>query len=83
MFTMLGLVALTMGIMFILPKITKKVPDALAAIIVVSLIVIFGDIDTQTVKSFIVAGGGEGIKAGLPTFNVPMISLSFETLSFP
>ncbi|MBC8266889.1 MAG: SulP family inorganic anion transporter [Flavobacteriales bacterium] len=82
MFTMLGLVALTMGIMFILPKITKKIPDALAAIIVVSLIVIFGDIDTQTVKSFIVAGGGEGIKAGLPTFNIPMISLSFETLSF-
>ena len=82
MFTMLGLVALTMGIMFFLPKITKKVPDALAAIIVVSLIVIFGDIDTQTVKSFIVAGGGEGIKAGLPTFNIPLISLNLETLGF-
>jgi len=82
MFTMLGLVALTMGIMFFLPKITKKVPDALAAIIVVSLIVIFGDIDTQTVKSFIVAGGGDGIKAGLPTFNIPMISLNLETLGF-
>ena len=82
MFTMLGLVALTMGIMYFLPKITKKIPDALVAIIVVSLIVIFGDIDTQTVKSFIVAGGGEGIKAGLPTFNVPMISLNSETLSF-
>ena len=82
MFTMLGLVALTMGIMIVLPKITKKVPDALAAIIVVSLIVIFGDIDTQTVKSFIVAGGGEGIKAGLPTFNVPLISLNLETLGF-
>jgi len=82
MFTMLGLVALTMGIMFFLPKITKKVPDALAAIIVVSLIVIFGDIDTQTVKSFIVAGGGDGLKAGLPTFNIPMIALNLETLGF-
>ncbi len=82
MLTMLGLVALTMGIMFVLPKITKKIPDALAAIIVVSLLVIFGDIDTQTVKSFIVAGGGEGIKAGLPTFNIPMIALNLETLSF-
>jgi len=82
MFTMLGLVALTMGIMFFLPKITKKIPDALVAIIVVSLIVIFGDIDTQTVKSFIVAGGGDGIKAGLPTFNIPMIALNLETLSF-
>ena len=65
-----------------MPKITKKIPDALAAIIVVSLLVIFGDIDTQTVKSFIVAGGGEGIKAGLPTFNIPMIALNLETLSF-
>jgi len=82
MLTMLGLVALTMGIMFVLPKITKKIPDALAAIIVVSLLVIFGDIDTQTVKSFIVAGGGEGIKAGLPTFNIPMIALNLETLGF-
>ena len=82
MLTMLGLVALTMGIMFVLPKITKKIPDALAAIIVVSILVIFGDIDTQTVKSFIVAGGGEGIKAGLPTFNIPMIALNLETLGF-
>ena len=82
MYTMLGLVALTMAIMYFLPKITKKIPDALVAIIVVSLIVIFGDIDTQTVKSFIIAGGGEGLKAGLPTFNIPMISLNLETLSF-
>jgi SulP family sulfate permease len=82
MLTMLGLVALTMGIMFFLPKITKKIPDALAAIIVVSILVIFGDIDTQTVKSFIVAGGGEGIKAGLPTFNIPMIALNLDTLGF-
>jgi SulP family sulfate permease len=82
MLTMLALVGLTMGIMFFLPKVTKKIPDALAAIIVVSLIVIFGDIDTQTVRSFIVAGGGEGIKAGLPTFNIPMIALNLETLGF-
>ena len=80
--TMLGLVVLTMTIMFLLPKITKKIPAALAAILVVSSIVIFGDIDTETVKSFIVAGGGEGIKAGLPSFNIPLISLSWETLRF-
>ena len=48
----------------------------------VSLIVIFGDVNTETVKSFIVAGGGQGIKAGLPNFNVPLISLSWETLQF-
>ena len=82
LYTMLGLVFLTMGIMYFLPKITKKIPAALSAIFVVSLIVIFGDVNTETVKSFIVAGGGQGIKAGLPTFNVPLISLSWETLQF-
>ena len=82
LYTMLGLVALTMAIMFLLPKITKKLPAALTAILVVSSIVIFGDVDTETVKSFIVAGGGEGIKAGLPTFNIPLISLNWETLQF-
>ena len=80
--TMLGLVSLTMTIMLFIPKITKKIPAALAAILVVSSIVIFGDVDTETVKSFIVAGGGEGIKAGLPSFNIPLISLSWETLKF-
>jgi len=76
------LVGLTMFIMFFLPKLTKKLPAALIAIITVSLLVIFGDIETETVKSFIVAGGGEGIKAGLPSFNIPLIAFSFETLAF-
>jgi SulP family sulfate permease len=79
---MIGLVALTMAIMVFLPMLTKKVPAALTAIIVVSLIVIFGGIETETVKSFIVASGGEGIKAGLPTFNIPLIDLSWKTLKF-
>jgi len=50
---MVGLVGLTMGIMFGLPKLTKKVPAGLVAILVVSAIVIFGKIETQTVNSFI------------------------------
>ena len=51
----------------------------------VSAIVIFGGIDTQTVQSYIQSRGGEGMKAGLPTFNVPMVPLDFETfkLIFP
>lgn len=79
---MITLVVLTMAIMVFLPMLTKKVPAALTAIIVVSLIVIFGGIETETVKSFIVASGGEGIKAGLPTFNIPLIDLNWETLKF-
>ncbi|MCE4563199.1 SulP family inorganic anion transporter [Maribellus sp. CM-23] len=80
LFTMLGLVALTMAIMIVLPKISKAIPAALAGILVVSALVIFGNIETETVKSFIQSGGGEGIKAGLPTFNVPLIPFSLETL---
>jgi SulP family sulfate permease len=67
----LGLVGLTMLIMWGLPKLTKKLPEALIAIIVVSAIVILGDVDVATVKSFIVEGsGGEatGLKGGLPEF---------------
>lgn len=82
LYTMIGLVALTMSIMILLPRITKKLPAALMAILTVSLIVILGDVETETVKSFIVAGGGDGIKAGLPSFNFPMIDFSFETLKF-
>ena len=82
LWTMLGLVLLTMAIMYGLPKLTKKVPAALIAIITVSLIVVFGGVDTETVKSFIVAGGGTGIKAGLPTFAIPNIPFNWATLTF-
>ena len=79
---MLGLVAMTMLIMALLPLVTKKIPAALTGIIVVSLVVILGDLETETVKSFIVANGGEGIKAGLPSFQIPLIVFSLETLFF-
>lgn len=68
LWNMLGLIALTMGIMFGLPKLTKKVPAALIAIIVVACITIFGSLDVSTVGSFIKEGGGEGLKGSLPSF---------------
>jgi SulP family sulfate permease len=80
LYTMLGLVVLTMAIMYFLPKLSKAIPAALVGILVVSAIVIFGNIETETVKSFIQAGGGTGIKAGLPNFNVPIIPFNVETL---
>lgn len=84
---MIGLVALTMLIMWGLPKIkfTKKLPEALIAILVVTGIVIFSSLDVATVGSFIKDGGGDGLKGGFPvpvleTFsNIPM---NFETLKF-
>ena len=85
LFIMIGLVALTMGIMFGLPKLTKKLPEALIAILVVSSIAIFGNLDVATVGSFIRDGGGEGLKGGLPQFQFDIFSkvpFTFETLKF-
>ena len=82
LYTMIGLVALTMTIMVVLPMITKKIPAALTAILAVSILVIFGNLETETVRSFIQANGGDGIQAGLPTFQVPIIDFSLDTLLF-
>jgi len=85
LWTMIGLVGLTMAIMFGLPQITKKLPEALVAILVVSAIVIFGDLEVATVGSFIRDGGGEGLKGGLPLPQWAIfekIPLNFETLKF-
>jgi SulP family sulfate permease len=85
LWTMLGLVALTMGIMFGMPKVTNKIPEALLAILVVSAIVIFGKLDVATVGSFIREGGGEGLKGGLPQFQFDIFSkvpFNMETLIF-
>jgi len=87
LYFMIGLVALTMMIMWGLPKIkaAKKLPEALIAILVVSAIAIFAGLDVATVGSFIKDGGGEGLKGGFPvpvleTFsNIP---LNWATLKF-
>ena len=84
---MIGLVGLTILIMWGLPKLkaTKKLPEALIAILVVSSIVIFSNLDVATVGSFIRDGGGTGLEGGFPvpvleTFsNIP---LNLETLKF-
>ena len=85
LYIMIGLVALTMAIMFGLPKLTKKLPEALVAILVVSAIVIFGNLDIATVGSFIRDGGGEGLKGGLPSFQFDIfnkVPFNLETLIF-
>ena len=85
LYTMLGLVLLTMAIMHFLPMINKKLPEALIAIGAVSAIVILGNLDVATVGSFIRAGGGEGLKGGLPLFQGEIftkIPMNWETLAF-
>ncbi|MFK5914375.1 MAG: SulP family inorganic anion transporter [Woeseiaceae bacterium] len=74
LYILLALVALTMAIMYFLPKITGAFPAALAAILVVSFMVVGFDIDTGTV------GDLASIKGGFPPFHMPSVPFSLETL---
>ncbi len=71
---MLGLIAVTMAVIYLLPRLTVRFPAALAGIVIVSVAVIFGNIDTHTV------GDISSISGGLPTFGIPDVPLTFETL---
>lgn len=72
LYIMLGLVALTIAIVVLFPKITKKVPASLVAIIVVfALVVIFG-IDTKTVQDI------ASVEGGFPPFHIPNIPFNLE-----
>jgi len=73
--TMLGLIALTMAIIYLLPRLTKAVPSTLAGIVIVSLVVIYGGIDTKTV------GDMASIEGGLPQFHLPQVPLTWDTLA--
>ena len=74
LYSMLGLVALTMAIIYFLPKLTRAVPSSLVAIVVVSALVIGLNIDTRVV------GDVAGIAGGLPEFHIPMVPFTWETL---
>ena len=77
---MLGLVLLTMLIIWGLPKLTKAVPSSLVAIIIVSSITIFGGFETKTVVDTLV-GDVKTLQGGFPPLNIPHIPLNWETLS--
>ena len=82
LYVMIGLVLTTMFIIYVLPRFTNKIPAALTAIVVVSVIVIFGGVETETVRSFIQSNGGDGIQAGLPMFHFPTVAFTLETFQF-
>lgn len=75
LYIMGGLVALTIAIVVLLPRITKAVPSSLVAIIVVFLLVYFLGIDTKTVKDI------ASVSGGFPPFHIPNIPLTWETLN--
>ena len=71
--TMLGLVGLTMAIIWVMPRVTKIIPAPLAGIGIVAVIVIFFGIDVPRV------GDMAAIQGGLPVFHIPMVPLTWET----
>lgn len=78
MAVMAGLIALTMAIIYFLPRFTRAVPSSLASITVVTLLVVVFDLDTLTVRDLLQGGT---MSAGLPGFGIPQVPFTFETVS--
>jgi SulP family sulfate permease len=79
---MAGLVALTMAIIHFLPKLTTSIPSSLAAILVVTGIVIGMDLEARTVLDYLKDMSGDvnaTIAGGFPEFHIPMVPFTLET----
>ncbi|SDI90712.1 sulfate permease, SulP family [Pseudomonas delhiensis] len=74
LYLMLGLVALTMAIVYLLPKLTRAVPPALVAILGVGLLVYLLGLPTRTL------GDMAHIAGGLPALALPQVPWNLETL---
>jgi SulP family sulfate permease len=70
---MFGLIALTMAVIYLFPKLTKALPATLAGILAVSLLVAGLGIHTKTV------GDLGSIAGGLPQFHLPGVPWNWET----
>lgn len=68
------LVGLTLAIIYLFPRFTKAIPSTLVAIIVVTAIVILGNIDIRTV------GDMGALTQQLPVFFIPSVPFTLETL---
>ncbi|MGN7866659.1 SulP family inorganic anion transporter [Chryseobacterium sp. 22458] len=74
LYVMAGLTALTIAVVYFFPKITKAIPASLAAIIVIFAVVLGFNIQTKTVADI------AHISGSLPSFHIPQIPFSLETL---
>ena len=74
LYVMAGLVALTMLVVYGLPRLTKVAPPALVAILGVGLAVYLLGLPTRTL------GDMAHIAGGLPSFSLPQIPWTFDTL---
>lgn len=71
---MLALVALTMLVIWLLPRVTSIVPAPLAGIAITAAIVIGFGLDVPRV------GDMASIEGGLPSFHIPAVPFTLETL---
>ncbi|AJH14083.1 SulP family inorganic anion transporter [Myroides profundi] len=74
LYIMIGLTLLTILVVTIFPKITKKVPATLVAIIVTTAVVFFFQVDTRKVMDI------AHISGSLPSFHIPSLPFTLETL---
>jgi SulP family sulfate permease len=74
LYIMAGLVALTIIIVLVLPKLTKAVPASLIAIIIISALVYFGNVNTKKVLDI------ASVSGAFPYFHIPKIPISWETI---
>nr|WP_297782646.1 SulP family inorganic anion transporter [uncultured Allomuricauda sp.] len=74
LYIFLGLVLLTMVVIWGLPKLTKVIPASLAAILLVFGIVFFFGLDTRTI------GDIASIQGTFPPFHIPDLPFTWETL---
>lgn len=82
LYLMGGLVALTMAIIHFLPKLTTAIPSSLAAILVVTGLVIGLDLESRTVLDYLKDMSGNldaTIAGGFPEFHIPAVPFNFET----
>ena len=83
LYTMAGLIVLTMAIIHFLPKLTKAVPSSLVAIVVVTILVQSLGLDARTVVDFVkdmTNDPAASIAGGFPEFNIPQVPFNLETL---
>ncbi len=73
LYLMLALVALTMAVIWLLPKVTNIIPAPLAGIAITAGIVIIFGLDSPRV------GDMASIEGSLPPFHIPMVPLNWET----
>lgn len=75
LYLMVGLVLITMLVIWGLPKLTKSVPATLVAVLVTFGIVLGFGLETKTV------GDIASIQGGFPPFHIPMVPFSWETFT--